>query len=77
MILPVIVAGLAALAILLIFMGLASGSPVENTHTGRSRPTLAGVISRRGLYPHPSYVRRVASQSPSSGFRRRALVTGG
>ena len=51
-------------------------APVENDHTGFSRATLAGVICVRGLWPHPSYVRRFIIQSPSFGLRNRDSVTG-
>ena len=63
----------------LLTMGAASwtlASPVENTHTGRRRLTLSGVMFLRGLKPQPSYVRRIINQLPSSGFLRRSAVTG-
>ena len=51
-------------------------SPVPNVQTGRNRLTLSVVIWSSGLYPQPSYVRRIISQSPSSGLARRSAVTG-
>src|SRR5690606_8740682 len=54
----------------------ASISPVEATHTGRRRDTFSVLIWANGLYPQPLYVRRIVSQSPSSGFSSRSAVTG-
>jgi hypothetical protein len=63
----------------LLTMGGASwplGMFVENTHAGCSRATFAAVICFSGLCPQPLYVRLIISQSPSSGFFRRSVVTG-
>src|SRR6185503_1692790 len=51
------------------------GMPVVITHTGCNLFTLPVVICLRGLWPQPLYVRRIISQSVSSGFFSRSAVT--